>query len=247
LEDGKPQTIDFFEEHTAGTLPPGAPPLPKMPPDVYTNVPPAPESDAVNVILIDTLNTDTRDQVYVHKQMLEFLGNMPAGTRAAIFILGSKLRFVQGFTTDTAVLRAALEDKKNGFLAQRDSTWRSREDNADDQRETDTMSMMLTSADGIAAVRESQADYTSFQYGERVSMTLKALNYLARYLAGVPGRKNLIWFASSFPYHLSCPYSRPGYEPSARIHKHGQADRRPVDGCQDRGLSHQRRGHGGCA
>jgi hypothetical protein len=30
-------------------------------------------------------------------------------------------------------------------------------------------------------------------------MTLEALDYLARYLGGVPGRKNLIWFASSFP------------------------------------------------
>jgi hypothetical protein len=30
-------------------------------------------------------------------------------------------------------------------------------------------------------------------------MTFEALNYLGHYLAGVPGRKNLIWFASSFP------------------------------------------------
>jgi hypothetical protein len=30
-------------------------------------------------------------------------------------------------------------------------------------------------------------------------MTLEALQYLARYLGGVPGRKNLIWFASTFP------------------------------------------------
>ena len=53
IEDGKPQMIDFFEEHTAKTLPPGTlPEVPKMPPNVYTNVPPAPESDAVNVLLL---------------------------------------------------------------------------------------------------------------------------------------------------------------------------------------------------
>jgi hypothetical protein len=41
LEDGKPVTVDFFEEHTAKTLPPGAvPSLAKMPPNMYTNVPP---------------------------------------------------------------------------------------------------------------------------------------------------------------------------------------------------------------
>jgi hypothetical protein len=32
-----------------------------------------------------------------------------------------------------------------------------------------------------------------------VAMTLEALNYLGRYFAAVPGRKNLIWFSSSFP------------------------------------------------
>src|SRR5215469_3235280 len=47
LEDAKPQTIDYFEEHSARTLPVGSiPPLPKMPPGVYTNVPPAPENDS---------------------------------------------------------------------------------------------------------------------------------------------------------------------------------------------------------
>ena len=30
-------------------------------------------------------------------------------------------------------------------------------------------------------------------------MTLEAMNYIARYLAGIPGRKNLIWFSGSFP------------------------------------------------
>jgi len=58
FEDGKPQTIDFFEEHAAKNLPPDAlKPLPKMPSGVYTNVPPAPEDDAVNVLLLDSLNT----------------------------------------------------------------------------------------------------------------------------------------------------------------------------------------------
>ncbi|MGP8174125.1 MAG: VWA domain-containing protein [Terracidiphilus sp.] len=202
LEDGKPQTIDFFEEHTAETLPPGAlPPLPKMPPDVYTNVPPVPESDSVNVLLLDSLNTEQQDQVYVHKQILEFLKNMKPGTRAAIFTLGSKLRFVQGFTTDTSLLLAALNDKKNGLFPQTEPSFRSRQDVADDQRD---VAMRITMFGGhfdpgVEALRAAQADYAEFQYGARTMMTLEALNYLARYLAEVPGRKNLIWFASSFP------------------------------------------------
>lgn len=119
-EDGKPVAIDYFEEHTAKALPPGAlAPLPKMPPDVYTNVPPVPESDSVNVLLLDSLNTEKQDQSYVHQQILTFLKNMQPGTRCAIFTLGSKLRFVQGFTTDNTALLAALNDKRTVFLRRR--------------------------------------------------------------------------------------------------------------------------------
>jgi len=205
IEDGKPQTIDFFEEHTAKTLPPGAlPAMPEMPPNVYTNVPPAPESDAVNVLLLDTLNTEKPDQVYVHEQILNFLKNMSPGTRCAIFALGSKLRFVQGFTTDTSVLTAALNDKKTGVLPGKDSSSRSSGDAQADKDRITTMVMMSNGrmTAGIGAIEEAQAEVANFQYARRTSMTLEALQYLARYLGGVPGRKNLIWFASAFPVNV---------------------------------------------
>lgn len=204
LENGQPQTIDYFEEHQARELAPGAiAPLPAMPPNVYTNVPPVPESDAVNVLLLDSLNTEKQDQIYVHKQILNFLRNMKPGTRAAIFTLGSRLRFIQGFTTDSSQLVAALNDKKNGFVAQLDASSRSRSDSADDAQDIQTLASMLGGSGrtdaGIQALAQSQSEYGEFQLGNRIKMTLEALDYLARFLAAVPGRKNLIWFASSFP------------------------------------------------
>jgi VWFA-related protein len=201
-EDGKPQAMDFFEEHTAKTLPPGAlKPLPPMPPGVYTNVPPAPESDAVNVLLLDTLNTRKQDQSYVKQQILNFLKNMPPGIRVAIFTLGSKLRFVQGFTTDTTELIAALNDKKNGVSPEKDPSSHSREDTQDDKDLIAKKIMMLGghSDGGVEAIEQSQRDFADFQYAQRTTMTLEALDALSHYLAGVPGRKNLIWFAGSFP------------------------------------------------
>jgi len=202
IEDGKPQRIDFFEEHTTKALPPGALlPFPKMPPNVYTNVPPAPASDSVNVLLLDSLNTEKQDQSYVHQQILNFLKKMQPGTRCAIFILGSKLRFVQGFTTDSSLLLAALNDKKKKILPEKDWSSRSLSDDADDREEIAIKMRMMNGnmTGGIAAVAASQSDFAQFQYGERASMTMAALQYLARYLGGIPGRKNLIWFASSFP------------------------------------------------
>jgi len=202
LEDGKPQTIDFFEEHTAKQLPAGSlAALPKMPPNVYTNVPPAPESDAVNVLLLDSLNTERQDQINVHHQIIDFLHAMPPGTRTAIFTLGSKLRYIQGFTTDSSLLIAAIDDKKNGFQASRDSSTHSRSDATDDANEIKQRMTDLGghSDAGVDALIQSQADFSTFAYGNRMSMTLEALDYLARYLGAVPGRKNLIWFASDFP------------------------------------------------
>ena len=46
--------------------------------------------------------------------------------------------------------------------------------------------------EGVAAVQEA----------DRTERTLAALEQLARNLAGAPGRKNLIWFAGSFPVSL---------------------------------------------
>lgn len=202
FEDGKPQGVDFFQEHTAKSLPPGViQPLPQMPPGVFTNVPPAPESDAVNVLLLDSLNTRKQDQSFVHKQILDFLKGMQPGTRVAIFMLGSKLRFVQGFTADTSLLLASLNDKRNSLAPQSDPSSRSRDDNQEDNEHIARMIAMNNghSTGGVEAIAASQRDFAEFQYGDRAAMTLQALDYLARYLSGVPGRKNLIWFASAFP------------------------------------------------
>lgn len=202
FEDGKPQAIDYFEEHSAKNLPAGAvASLPKMPPGVYTNVPPAPTNDSVNVLLLDALNTDKEDQIYVHNQIIQFLKTMQPGTRAAIFTLSSQLRMVQGFTTDTSSLHNALNDPKYGVEPVKPRESRSIQDKIDDLHHIDTLVMMNNGhwTEGIAAVQSFQREFANRQADERVSMTLEALQALARYLAGVPGRKNLIWFASSFP------------------------------------------------
>jgi VWFA-related protein len=202
FEDGKPQVVNFFEEHSANTLPAGAlPALPKMPPGVYTNVPAAPGNDSVNVLLLDALNTDKEDQIYVHNQIIEFLKNMQPGTRAAIFTLSSQLRMVQGFTTDSAALHAALNDPKYGVMPDKPHESHSTQDKIDDLHLIETMVMMNNGhwTEGIAAIQSFQRDLASFQTEQRVVMTLEALQGLARYLSAVPGRKNLIWFSTSFP------------------------------------------------
>lgn len=114
-EDGHPQTISSFEEHTGGTVSPVA--LPPMPQGVYTNYPTIKKMDSINVLLLDSLNTQAVDQTYVHPQMAKYFQAAmaaPPGARIAIFTLGSKLRMVRGFTPDSTALSTALTDPKSG-------------------------------------------------------------------------------------------------------------------------------------
>src|SRR6185503_12365650 len=156
FEDGKPQTLDFFEEHSAKDLPSGElAPLPKMPAGIYTNVPPAPTNDSVNVLLLDALNTDKDDQIYVHNQIIQFLKTMQPGTRAAIFTLSSQLRMVQGFTTDSTALHKALNDPAYGVAPVKPEESRSLHDNISDAQHIETMVMMNNGhwTEGISAIQ----------------------------------------------------------------------------------------------
>ncbi len=194
-EDGQVQTVDFFEEHTATEAVTNiAPEMPPLPAGASTNVPPAAAGDAVNVLLLDSLNTAPQDQANVHREILDFLKKMKPGTRMAIFTLGAKLRFVQGFTTDSSVLLASLKQGEQG-----EKHGRTRSDAASDASEIAELQAMQASSFAIATLQAEQANARATDQAARAAMTFQALTYLAQYLSGVPGRKNLLWFASTFP------------------------------------------------
>lgn len=204
-ENGKEQTINFFEPHTNEHLKPSAPPeMPQLPAGSVTNVPPAPPSDAINVLLIDVLNTETPDTSNVRKQVMAFLGKMQPGTRMAIFVLGSQLRCLQGFTSDSSALLAAFQDKQDGLNGQKSQFLKTRGDQAGDDESIAMLKVMdqgMPSA-GIEGLQAALGNATDRSMGMRISMTFEALTYLGHYLSGIPGRKNLIWFSGSFPIAL---------------------------------------------
>ncbi|MGB8261106.1 MAG: VWA domain-containing protein [Terracidiphilus sp.] len=207
LEDGKPQNIDLFEEHALPAAHASAAAAPALPPGVYSNDPHAPQAEAVNVLLIDNLNTEPIDQANVRRQIAGFLVNLPAGERVAVFSLTSRLRLIQGFTADPAQVRAAL----TGSPARSTSANHTRQDELAEQEDVAILAAMTGNADGgnqmsAQAQARTLAGFAGYQAGQRVNITLDALRQLARYLAGIPGRKNLLWFASSFPVTISPAY-----------------------------------------
>ena len=195
-EDGHPQRISFFEEHTGGTVAPIA--LPPMPPGVFTNYPTIRTTDSINVLLLDSLNTQASDQTYVRPQMVKYLRaelSAPTGARLAIFTLGQKFRMVRGFTSDSSASLKALLDPKSGteakFEPQTASGARMASENL--------VCAGIRSPMGQAACRDFMNEERAERTGDRVAMTLQAFQALARYLALFPGRKNVMWISGTFP------------------------------------------------
>ncbi len=191
-EDGHPQTIHYFEEHTgAQTVQVNAPDLP---PNVFTNKPRVKPVDSVTVLVIDSLNTPLDDQRRVHAQVLKYLKKPEPGRRIAIFTLGTQLRLIQSFTDDPVLLAAALNQGKKG---QASPLLESDAETASTQ-ETEA-ALMEYAPQAAAQMQQFAAEQGSIRTDARIRLTLDALQQLAAYLAAFPGRKNVAWFSAAFP------------------------------------------------
>jgi len=205
LENNKLQTVRHFEEHSeVPALDVKIAPAPKLPPGLFTNKSPAPVNGPVNVLLLDYLNTPLASQPYARKQLLDYLDHAPPGTRIAIFGLTTRLVMLQGFTSDMTVLKAALSSKKGAPQASDILSDPVNGGPISDTTLSDSFSTgsaiagMLTQED-VDAITTFQDLATSFQQDMIAKYTLNAFDMLARYLIGIPGRKNVIWFSGGFP------------------------------------------------
>src|SRR5215472_3998353 len=203
LEDGHEQSIKSFEEHGPAVEEANAERPPSLPPNTYSNVPET-TGDAINVLLLDAVNTPFADQAYARRKIIEYLKTIPTGTRMAVFTLSSRLRMVQGFTTDSALLLAALNRTApmSSPAPQPDSgeTAAARYSAIAPGPGMPTQMLMDSM---IASLQQFEVDEAASLIDRRVQITLDALKGLALYLGALPGRKNVIWFSASFPLGLT--------------------------------------------
>jgi len=197
-EDGKPQAVSFFEEHTDGKVTPVA--LPEMPADVFTNYPTVKTTDSVNVLLLDSLNTQAIDQSYVRPQMEKYMEAAiasPNGARLAIFTLGQRLQMIRGFTADASKSLEAIEDPRSHTEAKFE-----RQMATPFHKGSEALLCGQKASAAIDACKAYLAQLNVDRAVDRIQMTLQAFQALARYLAPIPGRKNIMWVAGSFPIHF---------------------------------------------
>ena len=161
VEDGVPQKIRSVSEHRAMTAEEIAKVRPvAMPPNTFTNFARPGNTNSVNVIVIDALDTPLPAQMYLRQQLIAFMKTVPPGNVFAIFQMdASGMHLVQGFTSDPAMLLKAVESKRDSVVMRPPMVYRK----------------------------------------ERKEILNEGMREMGRYLAGFPGRKNLIWFAGEVP------------------------------------------------
>jgi len=213
-EDGKPQSVRQFEWNGAeyGNAP--QPPA-QLPPHTFLNLPSEPERGPLTVLLYDVLNTPVDAQPYAHEQMLKFL-KRSARQQIAIFVLSDRLHLLQGFTSARDVLLHAARGA--GVLPQQ-SPWSSNPTVAArgapvEQSEAAQGSASVGGQPSGSIVtnrttgdRSQMADLmshiealeSSAMLDRRVDTTMDAFAQIGRFVAGIPGRKNVLWFSGSFP------------------------------------------------
>src|SRR5579859_4389565 len=83
LEQGKRQSINYFEEHSGREFAEREQKMefPPMPPNIFTNYSPMPTPPVVNILLLDSLNTPMVDQIYLKKAAQHYLKTLKPGTR----------------------------------------------------------------------------------------------------------------------------------------------------------------------
>lgn len=203
LENGHEQQIVSFEAYPSSTAITPAP-LPALAAGVYTNAQAVPGNNTVDVLLIDALNTPTVNQAETHRMLVAYLKTLPVNKPVAVFTLDTRLRQLEDFTTDHTALLKAVEEvtrlpQKSPLL----KTPRDTERQMEDEDEKLELSMAAKKPGMgkpmLLRLQQFNAEQDSFNISLRVHYTLAALDQLARYLSGMPGRKNVLWLSGSFP------------------------------------------------
>ncbi len=152
---------------------------------------------------MDSLNTQTSNQQRGRMHMLQLLKTLPPDTPVAVFLLGSSLKILQGFTSDGKLLQAALDRAVAGSTIEQDPR---------DDRNSPSNSLLITlggvdNGPGVPAALGEIEDYEREEYSAKFDLrakeTLGALAQIGQYLSGIPGRKNLIWVSESFPISVA--------------------------------------------
>jgi len=201
-EDGAQQKVNYFKEHSVADTHQTAAPAYKHPANIFSNVSDTTQPDSATLILLDMLNSGPLDQSRARDALAKYIKNKPANESFALCVLDSALHLVRGFTADENELLLAMNDKRSkpsaSLISQLDTS--SLKFIRSATQKLDSPSDIGRSfAIAMAGLERSIQEEQSSQNDMRTYLTIGAFGELARYMAGVPGRKKVLWLSAAFP------------------------------------------------
>lgn len=198
MDDGKPQQIAFFT--SAAQAPTQAPVQAArlLPVNAFTNRYDLKGEDppgTATVVLFDVLNTSSQDQSYVRKEVIHFLQSLKPQDHVAVYGLTTHLFVLHEFTRDAEDLVAAASRFSPKELASFDAT------------NTPDVDLVSLGSDPQWAMLQNALNNANGQIADlyntnRVETTINAMEAIADHVAGIPGRKSLVWISGGFPIRL---------------------------------------------
>lgn len=213
-DKGQLQPIRYFAVETSTVTPEPAPAL--APGFVSNRLSGSPERHDVvprslTAILLDGAGTPTRYQIAWKRGVLKFLGQLRPGDKVAIYALTDSLHVLHDFTSDTAALLKALEQYRI-FLQQPAETQALYSEVERSSGPVDAGAFAWQRLIFGSAV-EAQAR----QWTQNSLQSLAALRAVANHMAGMPGRKSLIWLGAGVSINPVGPANAPQPLESRRI------------------------------
>ncbi len=203
LDNGKEQKIALFATESAKapeTASPEGDAKPALAPNAFGNrlrhseEPPG----SVTVILFDVLNTSFTDQAYAQTQILAFLRQLQPQDHVAIYLLTNRLRVINEFTQDSKSLLQAIarfQSFPSLMLANSSQPLMSAQDfGGGDPKAAQRLALLMN---------DMNSKLSDLANVNRVDITARAIEAIANHVAGIPGRKSLVWVSGGFPISIS--------------------------------------------
>ncbi len=153
----------------------------------FTNRIPSPTNGGVVAIIFDQLNSSPSQQVRARDHLLKYLRSLRPGDHVALYVLGQDgLQVLYDFTTDAEMLVRALDSVTAGTARKLGAS---------------TLQIPPVLLEGLSAFALGNLANMNAAIAElRTEATLENLEHVASHLAGVPGRKNVVWLSAGFPF-----------------------------------------------
>jgi VWFA-related protein len=192
VERGEPRDIAFFRFDGAA----GERQTERLGPGLFTNRSEYSAGPARNVtaIVIDAIFTPPAQQQLVRTQVLRYLDAVAADTRVALYHSGYRLTILHDYTTDLAILRKRMATLSSTPAVYVESFEADTEESAEPP---DLRSR------AISEMKRLDEQYQESVEDRKRRIALASLEVVGNHLAGVAGRKSLVWITNGFPIHSS--------------------------------------------